>query len=983
MSPIVRLGAAIGGIVAALVQPTGTARLHAQQDYSSELPRIAPTEPAETLKHFAVAEGFEIQLVAAEPLVATPVAIEWDAKGGLFVCEMRGYSEDRDDKLSRVRYLTDNDQDGVYDDAVVFVDGLLWPTAIFPFDGGLFVADAPDLFYCRDTDGDGVADIKEVVLTGFGTSNVQGLVNSFRWGLDNRIHVACSSVGGEIHRPGDPEHAINVRGRDLSFDPRTFDLELTSGGAQHGMCFDDWGHKFVSSNSDHIQQVMYEDRYVGRNPWFSPAGARVSIAADGPQAEVYRTSPVEPWRIVRTRLRVGGLVPGPIEGGGRAAGYFTGATGITIYRGDNWPQASKGLAIVGDVGSNLIHRKRLESDGLQMTAYRIDRDSEFVTSSDIWFRPAQFANAPDGSLHVIDVCREVIEHPKSLPEEIKQHLDLTSGRDRGRIYRIVATGSSHRPTPNLDQADSAQLVALLDHPNAWHRETAARLLYERQDPTIVADLEKAARDASTPQGRLHALYALQGMRGLNPAVVDGALRDRHPQLRRHALRLCETIPLNDSLKASIAELADDPSIEVRYQLAFSLGSIDHPDRMSLLAKLIRRDTASRWVRLAVHSSLAQGAGEMFAQLATDQAFRSDAAGTFLSELATQLRKQRDAQQMQLALHAVASLAEADPLFALPIAGQLVDAQATPSEASAALGQVVAKLVRSSAEIAIDPERDAGSRVRAAQALALGQWSDVQSSLVTLIDSRQPPELQKAALETAGKFANAELAGPILNRWQTLSPSLRQTAIEVLFARPDRTEQLFQAITDGRIPLSDLPRDRLTITANSRDPQVKSQALEFLRQTAGPERQEIITKYAAALERQGDLERGRQVFVKHCSGCHRVEDKGHEIGPNLATIKTRGPESILTNVLDPNAEVNPQYVNYVLLTVDGRTMTGMIAAENANSITLRRAESATDNVLRSDIERLQSTGKSIMPEGLEESIDLQAMADLIHYLMQVD
>ena len=212
----------------------------------------------------------------------------------------------------------------------------------------------------------------------------------------------------------DEKDAINVRGRDIAFHPRTFEFALTSGAAQHGMCFDDWGRKFVSSNSNHIQQVMYEDRYIARNPLLSPPSSRVSIAADGPQAEVFRTSPVEPWRIVRTRLRVGGKVPGPIEGGGRAAGYFTGATGATIYRGDAWPSQWKGLAIVGDVGSNLVHRKRLEPDGLKFIARRIDEQSEFVTSSDIWFRPAQFANAPDGSLHVIDVCREVIEHPKSL-----------------------------------------------------------------------------------------------------------------------------------------------------------------------------------------------------------------------------------------------------------------------------------------------------------------------------------------------------------------------------------------------------------------------------------------------------------------------------------------------------------------------------------------------------------------------------------------
>ncbi len=238
------------------------------QEFADELPRIPPTEPEQALKTFAVADGFKMELVASEPLIGTPVAIEWDADGRMFVCEMRGYSEDRDEAISSIALLTDDDDDGRYDRRTTFAEGLLWPTAIFPYDGGLFVGDAPHLYYFKDTDGDGKADDKQLVLTGFGTSNVQGLMNSMRWGLDNRIHIACSSTGGQIRRGDAGENAkpINVRGRDISFDPRTYEFQPTSGAAQHGMCFDDWGRKFVSSNSDHIQQVMYEDHDIARIP---------------------------------------------------------------------------------------------------------------------------------------------------------------------------------------------------------------------------------------------------------------------------------------------------------------------------------------------------------------------------------------------------------------------------------------------------------------------------------------------------------------------------------------------------------------------------------------------------------------------------------------------------------------------------------------------------------------------------------------------
>ncbi|MDP1560266.1 MAG: hypothetical protein Q8M16_02610, partial [Pirellulaceae bacterium] len=374
-----------------------------EPNYQSQLPRIKPLEPDQTLGSFETTDGFVMQLTAAEPLVTSPVAMQWDEQGDLFVCEMRGYSEHRDDRLSRIVRLRDLNDDGIFDERVVFIDQLYWPTALFPSNGGLYVVDAPHVWFFRDQDGDGRSDHGEVVLTGLGTNNVQGLANSFRWGLDNRIHLACSSNGGRASQANaDPETWLDLQGRDLAFDPRSGRWELTSGAAQHGMAFDDWGRKFVCSNSDHLQQVLYEGRYLSRNPHVLAAPSRLSIAADGPQAEVFRISPVEPWRILRTRLRVSGAVSGPIEGGGRAAGYFTGATGVNIYRGDAYPDSwrdasgESNLAVVGDVGGNLIHRKRLQRQGLAHVATRIDEEREWVASRDVWFRPAQFENGPDG-----------------------------------------------------------------------------------------------------------------------------------------------------------------------------------------------------------------------------------------------------------------------------------------------------------------------------------------------------------------------------------------------------------------------------------------------------------------------------------------------------------------------------------------------------------------------------------------------------------
>ncbi|MCC7336315.1 MAG: HEAT repeat domain-containing protein [Pirellulaceae bacterium] len=779
-----------------------------QPDYSDELPRIPPTSPDQALATFEVAEGFEIQLIASEPLVASPVAIEWDASGGLFVCEMRGYSEDRDDGLSRIARLTDTNGDGVYDTRTDFAEGLFWPTALFPYDGGLFVADAPNLWYFKDSDGDGRADVKQHVLSGFGTSNVQGLVNSFRWGLDNRIHIACSSVGGEIRHAHQDESvpSLNIRGRDLALNPRTYEIEPTAGAAQHGMSFDDWGHKFASSNSDHIQQVMYEDRMIARNPYMIPPPSRISIAADGPAAEVYRTSPVEPWRIVRTRLRVSGEVKGVIEGGGRAAGYFTGATGVTIYRGDAWPSSYKGVAIIGDVGSNLIHRKRLVPNGLEFIAQRMDDHSEFVTSTDIWFRPAQFANAPNGALAVIDMYREVIEHPASLPPQIKMHLDLTSGRDAGRIYQVVPSGFRSSGPIDLSGRSTLELVALLAHENAWHRETAARLLYERQDPAAIEPLKQLVRNSSSALGRMHALYALSGLRKLDEATILVALADTHAQVRRHAVRLAGPMEWTPELSAALGDLVDDESMEVRYQLAFALGDGPAPQRTERLLRVLARDPADRWMRAAVMSSIGE-----------------------------------DVEHLNEVVD--------DPEFSKQIAEQVAARQR-----------------------AKDAPRDAGSTH-------------------TISPPTSPRTAEQAAL-----------------------------------------------------------------------------------------REKIIAQYRVSLSMPADIDRGREVFKKSCSACHRVQGVGHELGPSLMAIKSRGAETLLASILDPNSEVNPQYVNYLVVTLEGRVISGMIVDEGATSITLKKDEGVTETVLRVDIDQIKNTGLSLMPQGLEETLDKQAIADLIAYLM---
>ncbi len=976
--------------VSALGQGDGTS-----VDYSAELPRIPPVEPSGALATFQVIPGYHMELAAAEPLLASPIAVDWDEQGRMFVVEMRGYAEDRKGGLSRIRCLTDRDQDGRYDEASVFVDGLLWPTALACWDGGLYVADAPRILFCQDTDGDGTADVQREVFTGFGIDNVQGLLNTLLWHFDNRFYGATSSNPSLVRAAArGSEPPIDLRGRDFSFDPTSESLRAESGGGQHGASFDDWGNRFVCSNSDHAQQIVLDDRYLARNPRLLVPATRISIAADGPQAEVFRASPVEPWRIVRTRLRVAGAVPGPIEGGGRPAGYFTGATGITIVRGDAFPQEWRDMMVVGDAGGNIVHRKKLRRTGVEFTAERVDDHCEFVASKDIWFRPVQFANGPDGGLYVIDMYREVIEHPDSLPEVIKRHLDLTSGRERGRIYRIVPDDYVRRPIPRLDRAPVAKLVVLLDHPNAWHRATAGRLLYQRRDPACPALLIDLLKASSTgPLGRIGALHLLASLDQIPVPLLLDSLASEHPEVRRQAIRLAEG-PAGDvpPVAARLMEMVHDPSPPVRLQLACSLGELPLKARLAPLVNLLEQDGEDHWIRLACVSSLRPGAGEALGELLRRGAWeQADQALPVVTLLASQLRPEDPASEFQPVLEGLAGLPQGqEPLASqifLQLESQGIDAcglatgQGFSDQIAEQRERVVAWSLRSS------QDRKAASRVAAIRGLALAPSESIKRLAAELLSPAESREVQSVALEVLDRLPDSDAAAIVLGAWPTLTPETRRDASTVLIRRPARCASLLDAIERQDVSLGQVDPATVAFLRDHPDAATAARAQHVFRDRHKRARDVVVQEYRTALDRPGDPQRGQKQFQRVCAVCHQAGSTpdamaATSIAPNLAAVAGRGAEAILMAILDPNREVNPQYEAYIVMTRDGRTTSGLIAAESPTGIRLQRADGQTELILRSDTEEIRSTGQSLMPEGFESELNPTDMADLLAYILSL-
>jgi putative membrane-bound dehydrogenase-like protein len=969
---------------------------------AKDLPRVSPTEPAKAVDTFEIKKGFKLELAACEPLVASPVAIAFDERGRIFVVEMRDYPDRRDDRMGRVRVLEDTNGDGVYDKATVYADGLPWPTGICCYDGGVFVVASPDILYLKDTKADNVADVRKVVFTGFGAGlppaklNVQGLPNSLTWGPDNRIHGATSSNGGRVARADGPTtHPLELHGLDFSFDPRTLDIRAESGGGQHGMSFSTSSQKFVCSNSHHLQAILYDaPRYAGRNPLYAMPSPLVDIAVDGPAAEVYRASPDEAWRVIRTKWRVAGLASGPIEGGGRPSGYFSGATGVTLYTGNSFPSDFLDNGFVADCGGNLVHRKIIRPDGVSFIAERPpgEQKTEFLRSRDIWFRPVSLANGPDGALYVIDMYREVIEHPWSLPDSIKQHLDLHSGVDRGRIWRIVPEGFKRPATPRLDRATTAELVALLEHPNDWHRETAARLLYERRkDAELAPMLAKLLVESKSPSARLQALGLLDALGALDESQIVTAMRDEDEAVRVCSIQLSERILREGSasqpLWGRLAQLAAGGSSRVGFQLALSLSAAQDPRKVPLLWTLGRRQPSDPWLRSAVLNAAAGHEKDLLYQKygkLTAAAATAPDHGTMalLCELTVLIGAGGRDDDVHYAL-GVLSAQRPDPPTCFALANALASGLQRSSRAAelrAASRPFLQPILSDAAGAAMNPQVSEATRVQAIGLLgAAGSAAESSPRLLSLLGAAEPQSVQSAAIAALDHLDDGSMAEELLKRLPALSPRTRSEAVTVLLKRPARAAALLGAMESGSLrPDAISPTQALALKAH-RDPTVK----ELSRKVFGPgptkKRDDVIADFLPALDLAGRPAQGRELYRHRCISCHRSGGEGSAVGPDFVTLKTAGKEKNLVNILDPNREVAPQYISYIVETKSGDTLTGIIAAETGASLTVRQPFGVETVVLRADLKRIQSQNLSLMPEGIETGMTKQDMADLLEYI----
>ncbi|MDX1946160.1 MAG: c-type cytochrome [Pirellulaceae bacterium] len=936
----------------------------------------SPLAPADAQKLFQLADSsLRIELAAAEPEVIDPVAIRFDEDGRMWVAEMRDYPLGvRGGPISRIRVLEDIDGDGRFEHATTFAERLEFVTGLQPWKGGVFVTLAGSVAYMKDTDGDGKADLDETWFDGFAEQNSQLRANHPRLALDNWIYVANGLRGGKVVSRKLPDQpAIDISGMDFRFDPLTGKAEAVSGNGQFGLCFDDWGNRFTCTNRNPCRHVVIEDRYLRASPGVTVPSVMQDVAAFAENSRIYPIS--RAWTTSNLH-----------------AGQFTAACGVYIYRGDLLPAEFRGNVFTCDPTGNLIHREIMQPAGPTFSSKPAYEGKEFLASPDEWFRPVNMELGPDGALYIVDMYRCVIEHPDFVPTELKNRPDQRLGDDRGRIWRIVpanagaatADTSPKRQRGNLLlTAASDDLVPLLEHPNAWQRETAQRLLLQREWRPVGKELAKIATESQLPQSRAHAISLLIALGQFDAKSLRDSLGSPDPNVRRVTIWLCESMGHAPPSAIEFRLHLFDSDSAVRFY-ARATNNVFYPreyrDAHAFSQSAIA-DANDPWQRQAVKLALGpKECGLYFTALIAPKSAQlpnSEGMRQLVSDLCEQAATSEDAAARQFSLAGRWLLARNPELGLAALAGAMRGfARSRVTLAAVALPNDMNGL-RSRLEDVANKSSDALLRGQAIS--LLGFVPDSVSILQPFVAPDQDQSLRIAAIGALARQPGAEPWPALLAAFPSDTPAVRRAIIDGILANTDRTKLLLDAIDAGKIKANELDPLQAKRLRESRDAALRERAEKLFAAATPAERAKALEDYQPVLAVAGDAKRGRAIFEKNCATCHKIGDLGVNVAPDISDSRTKTAGQLLESILLPNKAIDNNYIGYSVRLVDGTVATGILAAETATSITLRQPMGKELVVARSEIEELRSSGQSLMPEGLERQIPPAEMADLLSFI----
>lgn len=954
-------------IIAAVEKPL-LADFKAKTVDTSKTQGTQAKEPKQALAAWSVPKGTRLELVASEPLVQSPVAIDFAPDGALLVAEMRDYPLGMNGDYQPggvVRRLTDTNGDGQYDKSTVLVDNIAFPTGVTAWRDGVLICAAPDILLARDTNQDGKADVVEKLYSGFGTGNYQARVNSLVPGLDGWLHGSCGLFGGKIksHKTG---KILDLGDRDFRIQPDTGAIEPATGRTQQGRLRDAVGNWFGCDNSVLAWHLALPDEYLRRNATIRHPQVTKAVAANDAANRLIPSGKVQMFKL-----------SGPV-------GAVTSACGIGIYEDTLLGTEYATSLLTCEPVHHLVHRLELKPEGSSFSGYRpsSEADHSFMASSDPWARPVQIKAGPDGCLYVVDMYRFLIEHPRWIPSEDLEKIDTRAGSNLGRIYRLRPTNETPRPIINLAVAPLATVVDQLASPGAAERDRAMQQLLWRKDAGAGQPLRKLV--LNHPQGlvRLQALATLAQLGTLEDSLVIKTLADPHRGVRRQTARLAGNLAPSPSVRDALISLTTDEDAGTRLQAVLSLGAWKDATAAQALGQAAGKGSEDTFlVSAALSGTHAETLGA-FAQAALKaQPIPSPA---FFGRLAEAVASNELALK-QLALAVLLPIANGPSGDPVGRAGPLLAALDGNNSRLAKLGPEVSdalkELVGQSRKLLLNGKASEGDRLAATQLLGrLKAEEDADLKIMArLLGPTESPAVRQAALNRLAATGSVEAGKLLIEQFRSLSPTLRNGALDTLASRPTWAKLLLDAVEFGAIPsgqVDSIGRQRLV---DHRDPALRERARKLLAGTTNAGRTEVLAQYQSATMLAGDPSQGRQLFQKHCSVCHRLEDQGNAIGPDLRTVAGKSSGSLLLEIIDPNRNLDSRYLVYAATLKSGQTVAGIITMENATSLTLRQADGQERSLLRADLESLETTGKSLMPEGLERDIPPQAMAHLLAYV----
>lgn len=989
----------------------------------------SPLSPAESLKLLKVDVRQKVDLVANEPEVIDPVAMQFDDTGNIWIVEMSDYPNgptDNETPRGRIRVLEDNDLDGHYESSRIYAEQLLFANGLQLYRDGVIVTAGDQLRFLRDTDGDGRSDTTEVWIKGFSEQNPQLRANDPTIAMDLNLYVAnglrsttVQTVEGQDAKPTE----FDLRGRDLRMDLVTRAFQTVTGPSQFGMTWDRFGNRYFCSNRNPCDAVLIEQAdatlspLTGLSPMTMPVVPAGEASAVHPLTQAWTTSNLH-------------------------AGQFSAACGVLMTASNQLPPASLGNALTCEPTGSLVHRRAMRRvDGITS----VDDPSpqrEWLASFDSWFRPVNLSEGPDAAIYVVDMHRAVIEHPQFMPAELKERPDLRMGDDRGRIYRVHAESTTYskelfaslKSSP-IGKRPMPEWIVLLDHPNEWMRSTASRFLadvglefrsdgqasFRNIDSKAVAALLQYSNSASRIEGRLRAASILHHWGAVDPIMIDSWLNDRDSKMRIHAWRIMRSRPelskrpeLNkrdDQWIAQYALTMIEPTsgIEIEETIEAIWGSASLLlDRNTENSKSIGEDLAAACAKqIAAHpenaqlwiaataatrhhsSALLRDLSTALVNVKIDDKKPSESCSPLPTVALTAIERivplaannvekywiqTRDKVKatFELAMDDALSNKDCIPILLALMRGwlQSVD-KATLKNDTKIWAGILELSKNSSIELA--------TRTAAIQLLGSAPKEQATSLLKELASNAQEPTLFSAAIQAWSKHADPTFEVWLVERFSSASIRQRADIFSAFLSSAKRSEILIKSLEEKAISMRSLTASQIQSIKTLKVPELKARIDALIANSIDANRAKVIAAYLSCLEMMPEFEQGRKVFQLQCAACHKIGSMGVNVGPDISDSRTQTPAQLLTNILDPNRAIDNNFFRFSALTVDGQVIEGILVEETTSTITLKGQNNRFDVLQRSEIESFKSTGISMMPEGIESQVPLQSMADLIHFI----